>query len=117
MKPVGKPWGFEIIWAHTDKYVARVLHIDAGKRLSLQIHKQKEETILVISGELELEIQEDQKPKFKHLSPGDFFHIAAGVTHRLKALTEVEVVEVSSELGDVLRIVDDYGRATICGAW
>lgn len=112
-KRVEKPWGFEIIWAQTDRYVGKILHINKSHRLSRQYHEKKEETIRVLSGTLSLEIGEIGPGFITHmLYPGDTFHIAPRCVHRMKAmLGDVEVLEVSTpELEDVVRIEDDYMR-------
>lgn len=107
-KIVQKPWGYEIIWAKTDRYVGKILHIDKSHRLSRQYHEKKEETIRVLSGTLSIEI--DGTTFTGH--PGDTYHIPPGTIHRMSAqVDDVEVVEVSTPgLEDVVRIEDDYMR-------
>ncbi len=111
---IEKPWGFELIWAETDRYVGKVLHIDAGHRLSLQYHQVKDEALYVISGQVEIELSGDDGVLRSHLlSVGDYLHIAPGHTHRMRAIETCELVEVSTpELDDVVRLEDDYGRGT-----
>lgn len=112
-KIVQKPWGFEIIWAQTDRYVGKILHINKSHRLSRQYHEKKEETIRVLSGTLSLEIGTIGLDFITHMMyPGDTYHIAPGCIHRMKAMIDdVEVLEVSTpELEDVVRIEDDYMR-------
>ena len=112
---VEKPWGHELIWAHTDKYLGKILHIESGKRLSLQYHIKKDETIYVLNGNLLLEYgtSVDQLKCFS-LKSGDQFRIEPGALHRMSAITDVDVAEVSTpELHDVVRIKDDYGRENI----
>ena len=109
---VNKPWGFELIWAKTPTYVGKVLVIRAGQSLSLQYHEKKEETLFVESGELELEtgatLNSLTKMKFE---ANRAFHVAPGTIHRLHAVTDCRVFEVSTpELDDVVRLKDDYGR-------
>lgn len=112
MRRVDKPWGHELIWAETSRYVGKVLHIVAGERLSRQYHRVKEETLLVQSGEMELEIGPAPEVRSVRLRPGDTFHITPGLVHRMIAITDVEVIEVSTpELDDVVRLEDEYGRA------
>jgi len=112
---VDKPWGHEHIWAKTDKYVGKVLHINEGERLSLQYHKVKEETIYVLEGKLELVLEEGSR-RDRHsvfLEPGQTFHIAPMTVHRFAATQgcDVKLMEVSTiELDDVERIEDDYSR-------
>lgn len=111
---IEKPWGHEEIWAKTDKYVGKVLFIKALNKLSLQYHVEKEETIRVLSGLLLLHYREDLEEEnlIFLLMPGDKFHIPPGMIHRFEAATDCEIVEVSTtELDDVVRIEDDYGRA------
>ena len=105
---VEKPWGYEHIWARTDKYVGKLLHINPNSRLSLQYHNQKEETIYVLKGTLSLDLEE----RTMLLFPGETYHIPPGLVHRFGALDEeVELMEVSTtELDDVVRIRDDYKR-------
>ena len=109
---VDKPWGHELIWAHTDRYVGKILHIDAGKRLSLQVHEQKDESILVISGRLRLHHGQQGGPiETTELGPGDHRRIPVGMVHRFEAIDTTELIEVSTpELDDVIRIEDDFGR-------
>jgi len=112
IRRVEKPWGHEIVYAHTDRYAGKVLSIRAGERLSLQYHRLKEETIYVLSGALELVVEEGGTLVTRTLSRGEAFHIPAGVRHRMIAHADTEVAEVSSpELDDVVRLEDEYGRA------
>ena len=113
---VDKPWGYEHIWAKTDKYVGKLLHINEGERLSLQYHRIKEETIYVVEGVLELVLEEGSRRDMHSvfLQPGDTFHITPLTIHRFAATqgTDVKVMEVSTiELDDVVRIEDDYSRS------
>lgn len=109
---VDKPWGHELIWAHTDRYVGKILVIEAGKRLSLQLHERKDETIYVLSGRLRLlSGPRDGKIQATELGPGDHRRIPVGTVHRYEAVERCELVEVSTpELDDVVRLEDDYGR-------
>jgi quercetin dioxygenase-like cupin family protein len=111
---VPKPWGHELIWARTDRYVGKILHIKAGESLSLQYHRVKDETIMVLSGKLAFEHYVDGEPPVRtELGPREPFHIAPGLRHRMIALEDTDVVEVSTpELDDVVRLEDRYGRAT-----
>jgi quercetin dioxygenase-like cupin family protein len=113
MRTVEKPWGHELIWAHTDRYVGKILHIKAGERLSLQYHRQKDETIMVLSGRLRFEhYEEGQEPQIRELLPRQPFHVRPGIRHRMIAVEDTDVVEVSTtELDDVVRLEDRYGRA------
>jgi mannose-6-phosphate isomerase len=109
---VDKPWGHELIWAHTDRYVGKILVIEAGKRLSLQRHEIKDETILVATGRLRLYLEDaDGEVRVEELGPGDHRHVPTGRIHRYEAIERCEIFEVSTpELDDVIRLSDDYGR-------
>jgi mannose-6-phosphate isomerase-like protein (cupin superfamily) len=109
MRRVEKPWGFEIIWAETSDYVGKLLHINAGHRLSLQYHEIKEETVYVLSGTLYIY---DENGNITKLTPGQAFHVKPYQIHRFGANeSSVEIMEVSTpHLGDVVRLEDDYQR-------
>ncbi len=109
---VDKPWGNELIWALTDRYCGKVITIETGRRLSLQYHEQKDEAILVTSGRLRLHLEgDDGVMTVSELGPGEAAHVAVGRRHRYEAIERVELVEVSTpELGDVVRVEDDFGR-------
>ena len=114
---IDKPWGYEIIWAKTDDYVGKILHINPLEKLSLQYHEKKEETIMVKSGMMGLVLVKnhgtaDERRLVHQLTEGDTFHIHPGVVHRYMSLGEhVEIIEVSTtELDDVVRLEDDYER-------
>lgn len=111
---VDKPWGHELIWAKTDAYVGKILHIKAGEALSLQYHRVKDETIMVLSGRMELTYFADgEPPTTRELSPRESFHITTGLRHRMVAIEDTDVLEVSTtELDDVVRLEDRYGRTT-----
>ena len=111
---VDKPWGHELIWAKTDRYVGKILHIKAGEALSLQYHRVKDETIMVLSGRLQLVFFADgEEPKSRELLPREPFHVTAGLRHRMIAIEDTEVLEVSTpELDDVVRLEDRYGRTS-----
>jgi mannose-6-phosphate isomerase-like protein (cupin superfamily) len=112
MRRVNKPWGYEIIWAENPKYLGKILNVMAGKRLSLQYHKIKDETIIVQKGTLKLEVGTSKSDlKTLTLNEGQSYHIPAGTIHRMSAITDTEVFEVSTpEITDVVRIEDDYNR-------
>jgi mannose-6-phosphate isomerase len=109
---IEKPWGYEIIWAKTDKYVGKILHINAGHKLSRQYHNIKDETFLVQSGKMRLEITDTtNQTSGREMSVGDQFHCPAKTIHRMIAVEDTDVIEVSTpELDDVVRVEDDYGR-------
>jgi mannose-6-phosphate isomerase len=112
MRRVEKPWGYEIIWAETSRYVGKILHIDAGKKLSRQYHNLKDETFLVQKGAMDLEVGQGEGLRVVRLSEGgEPFHCAPKTIHRMVAVTDVDVHEVSTpELDDVVRLEDAYGR-------
>jgi mannose-6-phosphate isomerase-like protein (cupin superfamily) len=109
---VPKPWGHETIWARSDRYVGKILHINAGQELSVQYHKRKDETVHLLSGELSYRVQSDSGVlKDVHLKLGESFRITPGTIHQMVALTDCDVLEVSTpELDDVVRVSDKYGR-------
>jgi mannose-6-phosphate isomerase len=114
-REVIKPWGKEVIWAETKGYVGKLLHINEGHKLSLQYHEEKEETILVISGELEITVSDHGRRGLSvlKLSEGETYHVTPGTIHRFAATcgTNVVLAEVSTNhLDDVVRLEDDYDR-------
>jgi mannose-6-phosphate isomerase len=109
---VEKPWGHELIWVHTDRYVGKILVIETGRRLSLQRHIVKDEAIYVLSGRLRLFLEDEMGAlRTEEMGPGDHRHVPVGRIHRYEAIERCELMEVSTpELDDVVRIEDDYGR-------
>ncbi len=108
---VEKPWGYELHWAKTDRYVGKLIHINAGHALSLQYHNQKDETIFLWAGKLLFEIKEGDDLKRYDVVPGQPFHVTPGTVHRMTAIEDCDVFEVSTpELDDVVRLEDRYGR-------
>jgi mannose-6-phosphate isomerase-like protein (cupin superfamily) len=112
VKRVPKPWGHEIIWAHTDRYCGKILHIKAGEQLSVQYHERKDETVYLLSGELRYWVKLGDEPiQDVRLQVGDAFRITPGTVHFMEAVTDCDVLEASTpELDDVVRIKDRYGR-------
>jgi mannose-6-phosphate isomerase-like protein (cupin superfamily) len=113
VRRVDKPWGYEIIWAHTDRYVGKVLHINAGQALSVQYHERKDETVYLLAGEMKYWVQLDGEPDLRdmRLRVGDAFRITPHTVHYMEAVTDCDVLEASTpELDDVVRIKDRYGR-------
>jgi quercetin dioxygenase-like cupin family protein len=109
---VAKPWGYEIVWAHTDRYVGKILHIEPGHLLSLQYHTKKEESIYVLRGEILLRIQQEDTLIERRLAEGEAFHIRPRVVHQFEAVVASDLLEASTpELDDVVRLKDKYGRA------
>ncbi|HEV7767106.1 MAG TPA: cupin domain-containing protein [Thermoanaerobaculia bacterium] len=108
---VPKPWGYELIFAHTDRYVGKILHVNQGESLSLQYHEMKDETLYVVEGELKLTIECDGDRRELTLQKGEAFHIPPRLIHRMFAVVDTDVAEVSTpELQDVVRLEDRYGR-------
>jgi len=110
---VEKPWGWELIWAHTDLYVGKVLFVRAGHSLSLQFHNEKDESWYVQAGRAELELGEAGQGilNAEVITPGSSFHFAPGTVHRVTALEDTTILEVSTpHLDDVVRLEDRYGR-------
>ena len=108
---IEKPWGYEIHWAKTDRYVGKVIHMEAGHALSLQYHNLKDETILLWSGRLLFELQNERENREWEMKPGERIHISPNVVHRMTAITDCDVIEVSTpEIDDVVRLEDRYGR-------
>ncbi len=111
VKKVEKPWGYELIWAHTERYVGKILHIRKGESLSYQYHRVKDETIYLLRGLMELEIGDEKGREKQQLEPGACVHIAPGTRHRMTALEDCDILEVSTpELEDIVRLEDRYGR-------
>lgn len=109
---VQKPWGHEEIFASTSRYIGKILFILAGEALSLQYHERKEETLRVLDGDLDLQAgpSADQLQSFV-LGPGDVFHVSPGLLHRMTAISDCRLLEVSTaDLDDVVRLEDRYGR-------
>jgi mannose-6-phosphate isomerase-like protein (cupin superfamily) len=109
---VEKPWGFENRWATTGHYLGKVLHINAGEALSLQYHRRKDESILVIHGAMDLDLEDDDGAIERHrMVPGDTRRILPGRQHRMTAVDDCDVFEVSTpDPDDVVRLEDRYGR-------
>lgn len=106
-----KPWGYELLWALTPYYAGKILHIDKGHRLSLQYHKKKDETLYVLEGLIQITMGTIDVIVHRGSQPVRF---KAGEIHRIKALKDSTILEVSTpELDDVVRIADDYGRIPI----
>jgi mannose-6-phosphate isomerase-like protein (cupin superfamily) len=110
---VPKPWGYETIWAHTDRYVGKILHIKAGHALSVQYHERKDETVYLLQGAMKYWVQlpGDTELRDQSLVTGQSFRITPGTIHYMEAVTDCDVLEASTpELDDVVRIKDRYGR-------
>jgi mannose-6-phosphate isomerase-like protein (cupin superfamily) len=109
---IEKPWGWELIWAETERYVGKLLFVRAGEALSLQYHERKDESWLVREGRARLELGEVGGPlEAVEIRPGDAFRYRPGTVHRVTALEDTLVIEVSTpDLDDVVRVEDRYGR-------
>ncbi|BAH39528.1 hypothetical protein GAU_2486 [Gemmatimonas aurantiaca T-27] len=113
VRHVPKPWGHETIWAHTDRYVGKILHITAGQALSVQYHERKDETVYLLQGEMKYWVQlpGDTELRDQLLTAGQSFRITPGTIHYMEAVTDCDVLEASTpELDDVVRLKDRYGR-------
>ena len=113
VKIVPKPWGHETIWAHTDRYVGKVLHIKAGHALSVQYHDRKDETIHLLSGEMIYRVRSGEGDALvdMRLRPGESYRNTPGTVHQMEAVTDCDVLEASTpDLDDVVRLSDRYGR-------
>lgn len=111
---VEKPWGYELIWAETDLYVGKILHVNAGEALSVQMHEVKDETLHLLRGEMELWAGPSPEAMVNvRLAPGESFRVLPRTVHRIVALSDSEVLEASTpHLQDVIRFQDRYGRAS-----
>ena len=110
---VDKPWGYELIWAVTDIYVGKVLFVKAGESLSLQYHEMKDESWLIQSGRAKIELGAvgDERLSEEVVGSGAAFHYTPGTVHRITALEDTTILEVSTpHLDDVVRLADSYGR-------
>jgi mannose-6-phosphate isomerase len=111
VRTVEKPWGRETIWAHTDRYVGKIIHIKAGHALSVQYHERKDETVYLLRGEIRYCVQVDGEMRDVGLRVGDAFRVTPGTVHFMEAVTDCDVLEASTpELDDVVRLKDRYGR-------
>ena len=110
---VAKPWGYEIRWAVTSRYLGKILHVNKGEALSLQYHEVKDEWLLVTEGAVDIEIGglEGELSKLR-MSKGDSVHLPSRTRHRITAVEDADIFEVSTpEVDDVVRLEDRYGRA------
>ncbi len=109
---VEKPWGHELIWARTDRYVGKILHVKAGHVLSCQYHHRKDETMHVLRGRLVLRTGTVDRLDERPFLAGESVHIPAGLVHQIEALEDTDVLEASTpELDDLVRVSDRYGRS------
>ena len=113
LERVEKPWGYELIWSKTASYAGKILFVKAGESLSLQFHKVKDEAWYVLSGRAELELggPGERVLNTEVVAGGAAFHFPPGTVHRLTAVEDTTIIEVSTpELDDVVRLEDRYGR-------
>ena len=109
---VPKPWGWEKIWAHTDRYVGKILHINAGHALSVQYHERKDETVYLLAGQLKYWVRDEHGAmRDMNLAVGEAFRITPGTVHYMEAVSDCDILETSTpDLDDVVRLKDRYGR-------
>lgn len=109
---VDKPWGHELRWAITDRYLGKIIHVNKGQQLSLQYHVQKDESIYIASGLIDLVLEDEQGEVRTHrMPPGTVARVRPGRRHRFIAVEDSDIFEVSSpEIDDVVRLEDSYGR-------
>jgi mannose-6-phosphate isomerase-like protein (cupin superfamily) len=110
---VSKPWGYEIIWALSDRYVGKILHVNAGHELSVQYHNKKDETVYLMSGDIVYRVQRngDEVLDDVRLQVGESYRIIPGTIHQIVAVTDCDLLEVSTpEIDDIVRLSDKYGR-------
>jgi quercetin dioxygenase-like cupin family protein len=118
VRRVPKPWGYELIWAHTEHYVGKLLHINAGQALSVQYHNQKDETIFLLRGKMKYRVGSGVGDRGSgegleefEMEEGQSFRNTPGTVHQMIAITDCDVLEASTpHLDDVVRLVDRYGR-------
>lgn len=113
---VEKPWGHELIWAETDRYVGKTVHVKAGEALSLQYHQEKDEIIHLLRGRVRFWVgssaEDSHDLEEVLLEEGESFHVSPGTVHRIEAVTDWGILEASTpELDDVVRLEARYGRA------
>jgi mannose-6-phosphate isomerase-like protein (cupin superfamily) len=110
---VEKPWGYELIWARTGRYVGKILHVKAGHGLSCQYHNQKDETLHVLSGEVVMTLEPPGGAvERRTLRAGESLHVPAKLIHQMDAVVDSDVLEASTpELDDLVRLKDRYGRS------
>ena len=110
---IEKPWGYELIWAKAEDYAGKVLFVRAGQALSLQFHREKDESWYVLEGRAELELGEAGQAMLQTeiVGPGAAFRFRPGTVHRVRALEDTTILEVSTpQLEDIVRLEDQYGR-------
>ena len=112
-----KPWGYELLFALTPKYAGKVIFVKKGHRFSLQYHKEKDESMYIYEGKALMDIEEKSGLVQSVVEPGHSVRIRPLIRHRIKALEDTTILEVSTpELEDVERLDDDYGRSKAAGS-
>jgi mannose-6-phosphate isomerase len=109
-----KPWGYELLWAKSDAYAGKILFVRAGQALSLQFHREKDESWYVLDGRAQLELGDVGQAVLKAevIRSGTAFRLRPGTVHRVRAVEDTTILEVSTpQLDDVVRLEDEYGRA------
>ena len=111
---IDKPWGYEIRWAITDRYLGKIIHVNKGEALSLQYHERKDEWLLLTKGEVDIELgSTDRELKKVRMRPGDSVHLPPPTRHRVTAVEDSDIYEVSTaDMDDVVRLEDRYGRVS-----
>src|SRR3974390_1772497 len=111
---VEKPWGYEVRWAITERYLGKILHVRKGEALSLQYHERKDECLLIVRGAIDAEVGGgDAKLQTVRMTEGDTIHLTPGTRHRFTAVEDADIYEVSTpEIDDVVRLEDRYGRVS-----
>jgi mannose-6-phosphate isomerase len=114
---IPKPWGEEILFAHTGRYAGKVLKVRRGESLSLQYHERKDEAMYLFSGRVEVTLGAPgdaagaRPTESRQLEAGESLHLPPGTRHRIAAIEDAILFEVSTpELDDVVRLEDRYGR-------
>ncbi|MEI8218794.1 MAG: cupin [Elusimicrobiota bacterium] len=111
IKTIKKPWGKELLFALTDRYAGKILVLNKGHRLSLQYHEKKDESLLLYAGAIKLTVNQGGRLVEKRIAANTVFHFPPGAVHRMEALKNSVLIEVSTpELNDVIRVQDDYDR-------
>jgi mannose-6-phosphate isomerase len=113
VRRVEKPWGYEVVYALTERYCGKVIFVRKGEELSLQFHREKDEVVYLHEGRIELQVGEPGRPlDVEVVTPGRAYRLRPGIVHRWRALEDSVVLEVSTpEIDDVVRLEDRYGRA------
>ncbi len=114
VRRVDKPWGYELIWAETESYAGKILHVNGGEALSLQLHEVKDETMYVLDGRIRLTTGSSvDRLEATELGTGEAVRLSPGTVHRVEAIVDTDLLEASTpHLDDLVRLDDRYGRPT-----